>query len=211
MADIKITCPQCGKTIIVSEFIDTDSLICHFCGEKLKKHESISTKTKLSIQTHPIKEADIPADNIIRADETTPQIEKKKEKAKGKSIIIHSLVSWILFIIVGGIMWKMRYGNGLTQSHMKMLAQYGPFIVIGFHSIIVVTAWKVSVFQGILCLLVPFYSLYYLFIISDNFFMRAVVAGLLIGVGEDSLLSFQKIIVQMFNYIDHWIRTVVLE
>ncbi len=75
MADIKITCPKCDKTIMVSEFVNTDSFICHFCGEKLKKPESVSTKTKLSIQTHKIEKAD----NIIRADEETPRIEKKKE------------------------------------------------------------------------------------------------------------------------------------
>jgi hypothetical protein len=66
-------------------------------------------------------------------------------------------------------------------------------------------AFSDTVFQGILCLLVPFYSYYYLFFISDAFMVRAVAGGLLVGIAQDSMFVFQREAIRIITTVNDWI------
>jgi hypothetical protein len=46
--------------------------------------------------------------------------------------------------------------------------------------------------QGILCLFIPGYSFYYLFGVTDEFYLRAIVAGLLVGIGQDAAIQLKE-------------------
>jgi hypothetical protein len=115
--------------------------------------------------------------------------------------------AWLLFLVVGGGMYYARYMNGLPAPYAAWLPAYGPYVIILLHIVIILTAFQDTVFQGILCLLIPLYSFYYLFLISDIFYLRALVAGLLVGLGVDSALFFQEVANHTIAVVNAWIAS----
>lgn len=113
--------------------------------------------------------------------------------------MIHHIVSWSIFVVFGGIMGSMRYFGGFSAGDVEIIGQIGPVIVMIIHFTIVVIAFKDSLFNGLLSLLVPFYSFYYLFIIEGNYYVRAIIGGLLIGIGQDSFVIIYQNIINMFS------------
>lgn len=118
-----------------------------------------------------------------------------------------STASWFVFIILAGIMGYLRYGGCLRSAHLSLFGEWGPFVIVAIHVVLVLRAFKDSVFQGILCILIPLYSFYYLFIVSDEFYLRAVVAGILVGVGQDSAPVFQQIFSDTTMHVQRWIAS----
>jgi len=114
---------------------------------------------------------------------------------------------WIVFILIGAGMYALRYMNVLSPPHLRMLIQYGPYVLLFIHIGLVLMALKDAIFQGILCLLIPGYSFYWLYMICDNFAVRAVVAGLLVGIGLDSLEFYQKVFNEIYNAVSTFINT----
>ena len=96
-------------------------------------------------------------------------------------------VWWVVFVLLGAGMYVRRYMDVLSTSHLRTLIKVGPYILLVIHIGLVLMAMKDAIFQGILCLLIPGYSFYWLYLIFDNFMVRAIVAGLLVGIGLDSL------------------------
>lgn len=115
--------------------------------------------------------------------------------------------AWLVFLAVGAAMWFARYGSYLRPEQVGMIKTYGPYVVILLHIIIILTAFQDTVFQGILCIIIPFYSFYYLFLVSDAFYLRALGAGLLIGIGVDSALFFQTVANQAIDKANAWIAS----
>ena len=73
--------------------------------------------------------------------------------------------------------------------------------------LIVLKAFQDSVLQGILCLLIPGYSFVYLFFMSDDFYARAVLGGLLIGMAKDSYLFYEQYALTLYNAINAWLAS----
>jgi hypothetical protein len=122
-------------------------------------------------------------------------------------LVRSTVLAWVLFLVLGATMWFLRYYAGAPAQYAMMLKDYGPYIVIVLHVVIVLTAFQDTVFQGILCLLIPFYSFYYLFLVSDSFYLRAVGAGLLVGVGVDSASFFQAHVGKWVDAVSGWIAS----
>ena len=223
MADIEAKCPQCGKVIMVSEFADLARLTCRACNSPFKKPESAAapviapppkSTSKLRVQrdTPPTPAAtQEPAQATARQDGTggervVARIERK-ENADKPVHVRQNLYSWLIFIILGGACGYLRYGNGLSPDWLAMFAEYGWIIMVAFHIIVVLKAFKDSVFQGVLCLLIPFYSLYYLFAVSDDFYMRSAIGGLLVLVGQDGAEHFRILFGGWFKAAGDWIQS----
>jgi len=101
----------------------------------------------------------------------------------------------------------LRYGDVPATRHLEIMQQYGPLVITAFHILAVLKAFQDSVFQGILCLLIPFYSFIYLFFVNDDFYARAVVAGLLVGIAQDSYLFFQTKIIVIYHAVSAWLAS----
>jgi hypothetical protein len=101
----------------------------------------------------------------------------------------------------------LRYGGFLPAEYLSWFPTYGPYAILVVHVILVLMAFKDGIFQGILCLLIPMYSFYYLFIVTDQFYFRAVVAGLLVGVGVDSAVFFQAKFLDVAEEVRGWIAS----
>ena len=211
MADIDITCQKCGTKTTISEFADDSNLKCVSCNESLEKpggliQDATKHKTDDTIATIPSKsklrvarrkketaeaESQSSLKNIVEEaessnDETGDKLKlRPKVKAK-KSGINNTILAFLLFLVLGVGTGYLRYGDVLPANIIELSIQHSWIVFLVFHVTITLKAMTDNIMQGILCLLVPGYSLFYLFAISDNFYMRAAVAGILIGIGQDA-------------------------
>jgi len=199
----------------VSEFVDIEQMTCNACGEPLKKPETAPAlqKTKPSIKktlSLANKEPETKPDESTEP--TKWQISQKALKdsrPKEETHSSHLMWSSLIFFILGGVMLYLRYCGGYlsTKSSIDMIRVYGPIAFIIIHIIIIIKAFKDTVFQGVLCMIIPFYSIYYLFAVSDDFYMRAIVGGLMVGIGQDTAMVFNEEIQRTIKSISDWIAS----
>ena len=216
MADISITCQKCGTKTTISEFADDSNLKCNSCNEALEKpgglvqdatkHKTadivapIPSKSKLRVVRRKKKTAEAESQsslkNIVEEaesnnDETGDKLKlRPKVKAK-KSGINHTILAGLLFLVLGVGSGYLRYGDLLPDNIIVLSVQYSWIVFLVFNVMITLKAMTDNIMQGILCLLIPGYSLFYLFAISDNFYLRATVAGILIGIGQDAAVELK--------------------
>lgn len=128
---------------------------------------------------------------------------RRKARGWARSILLSSAV----FVLLGGAMGYLRYAGGLSPDALTMMRRYAPFVGLAVHAIVLVMTFEDSVYAGILAFLIPPYAYYHLFFVSDNFLMRAVVAGVLVGVGEDSGVALYHLSIQAYDKVIDWIDT----
>lgn len=118
----------------------------------------------------------------------------------------NTVASWIVFFVVGGITGFLRYGESASTAEItSMMIEYGKWLVLVVYVFIVLAAFKDAVFQGILALLVPFYGFYWLFFVSDAFMMRALVGGMMVGLGQDFCTWFNVTAQATMSKVQTWI------
>ena len=123
-----------------------------------------------------------------------------KSNRLGGGYLIGSIIT---FVIVGGLCGLLRYSNVLGPSSVELIKQYGPYLMLGIHAFIFFYACKESIFTGLLCLVAPGYGLYYTFFVSDSFYARAVIGGLLVGIGVDSAGFYFDLFGQACEWVDY--------
>ena len=116
-------------------------------------------------------------------------------------------ISWAVLILLGTLMGFLRYGHLLTLDQLDFMRAVGPYAILVIHITLIMMAYQDTVFQGILATLVPLYSFYWLFIISDAFLIRAAVAALLVGIGQDSAAFYQSFFNQYAAVVRDWIAS----
>jgi len=211
MADIQITCPKCSKTVTVSEFTDPANLTCHACGEPLKKpdllpkQKSKPTAKKAAIEETNAETAQTPEGQGVGGNWQLTQQAAIKKRPKERFHMSPPIWGWVIFVFLGGLMAYLRYFGGFLADNTDMIRTYGPIVVITIHVMIVVKAFRDSVFQGVLCFLVPLYSLYYLFFVADDFYLRGITGGLLIGIGQESAAVFNEEFQRVMKMASDWI------
>lgn len=209
MADLDIKCSKCGTEVKISEFVDVKGLVCRKCGEKLRKPEAVLTTTKRTALTFRSEEK---IEEQAAKDDAPPkewQFNKTTEKKPERAAPInkHHLYSWLVFFALGGLMFFLRYRGGLSEPNLAMMKQYGPWVLLAVYYTVALLAFKDTVFQGILCFLIPLYPFYYLYMVSDSFYLRAVVLGLLIGLGQDSAVVYLEWWKGIFAYVQNFLAT----
>jgi hypothetical protein len=226
MSDIVLTCPACRKTRTISEFSDQTAQTCRHCGaaiapttQQATAHAAENARPGLKVARRRTQSnagtpssagapAVTPLPAPVEADEgPAPASGKIAGPAlrKERRLVSHAWIAMALFLVIGGAMWRLRYHNLLPPKYLAYSAEYAWIVVIGMHAAIVLRAMTESFFQGILCLLVPGYSLYYLFAVTDAFYTRAIVAGLLIGIGQDAALRINEHATRITSVVQTWI------
>ncbi len=165
---------------------------------KLAKQQREQLETEAEPPPAKGKQPKAPAETFKADDLLNPKTlelhPKTKTRRKGTS---HTLLAFLLFAVIGVATGYLRYGSEMNlpgSEHLPVqlitdLMEYAWGGILLLNLIVVVKAMSDNMFQGILCLLVPGWSLVYLMFISDNFYLRAVVAGCLIGIGQDGGLQ----------------------
>ncbi len=233
MPDIAITCSKCETITTVSEFVDETKLKCRKCGGRLEKpgaltaaiarHEATTSTEQPPTPTQrgglrlakrnreytPIpKTGDEPITPIMPIpppEVQTGSLELRPQIKDDKKHINHTLIASLLFVILGGAMGYLRYGGVLRPHILDMAIEYSWIAFMIFHVMIVLKAMTDSILQGVLCLFVPGYSLFYIFTISDDFYLRAIFAGLLVGIGQDTAFKLNIYALKIINIVHSFI------
>lgn len=196
MADIELKCVNCDTVVRISEFADVEAVVCKKCGGKLQKpgKAAVPSANKPRPTIRATKPEEVNQGPVVenaeewRFHKTIKQSKAKAAESDKQPLITHHVLSWVLFVILGTAMGFMRYGNVLSAGDFATMQQNGVYVLIAFYILIILRAFKDTIFQGILCVLIPGYGFFYLFFVSDDFYGRAVVMALLIGLGQDAAL-----------------------
>jgi hypothetical protein len=215
MADLSITCTKCKAVTVVSEFVDEAHLKCSECGAALEKPGALEQaalssaknaaaplpRSKLRLrkntETDPLQEDATPDDSAIKniiqaADEDAQDSLDLRPEVKSGGGVPHALLAGLIFLVLGGALGYLRYGGVLPEKYLTYSVEYAWIAALVIHFLIVIKAMTENMMQGILSLLIPGYSLYYLFGVSDSFYLRAVVGALLIGIGQDAAVMLRE-------------------
>ena len=206
MADVQVTCASCGKTVKLSEFVDRSTAKCRDCGAPLDVPVTPPKHQKPKVRPY------VAAEHAAHF-EPPPEPSKKemrkagrKRQAKLKGKVQHAMIAAVIFVVLGTAAGLCRYGGILPQRYLDFWRLEAIWVFLAFHILILLKAIKESVFQAILCLLVPGYSLYFVFLRCDDFYLRAVVAALLIGGGQDGLELFTEYWQEAIAWVDYMLR-----
>jgi hypothetical protein len=228
MADIEITCSQCATVTTVSEFVDDSNLKCRKCGTPIEKPGNPKTAAgkpgsdappsptqsglrlaKREREYTPLPEnADgeiVPIVPPPPPEDRSGSLELRPTIKDDKSHVNHAAIAAALFVVLGGGMGYLRYGGILRPDILVLMAEYAWVVFALFHIMIVLKSMTDSMLHGILSLFVPGYSLFYIFTISDDFYLRAILAGVLVGIGQDAAYKLNIYALEIANYVHAFI------
>lgn len=131
-----------------------------------------------------------------------------KEHEQRVEVFSHHRISWLIFITLAGLAYFARYGaGGLYAPQIKAYADYCAWAIVAMNVVIIAVSAKDSIFQSVLGLLIPGYSFYWLFLVSDNFYLRAIFGGILIAIGQDGGLVIQEVLAGWFKTVNSFISS----
>lgn len=224
MADITVTCTRCDGTLKVSEYADIDILKCRLCGAPMKKPGGHGAGEEATEKTPAVRlatpKAPPKAETLTDAERAAmdnhrkvrsffprllsrpPKVSRRRSQGKPTSVIRY----WALFIAVLLISAAIRWGNVISSPSTFDGMIDAALIFFGFlHLVMVTEAFRDDIFQGILCVFIPFYSLYYLVRLTDSLWLRAIGVGLLIPFGYDLMDFLTEVSIHTYTFISEWI------
>jgi hypothetical protein len=208
MADLQATCPKCSKTSTFSEFVSDEALMCRGCGAELPRPQRSDPKPKPRVKTIVPGASEAPNEDTRPPTDAAPLWPgRHRPRQQGRAKVRHHIYAWLVFFVLGGAATYLRYGGGLPPAYLGQLQRYAAVGLIACHLIVMIKAFEDSVYQGILCLLVPFYTLYYVFAVTDAVYLRAVMGAVLIAVGQDGFMSIQERAFAFSEKIRAWIAS----
>jgi DNA-directed RNA polymerase subunit RPC12/RpoP len=232
MADIAYECADCDSTRMVSEFADPEKIRCTACGSTMYKQGSKPAKVtkdkdldntgaeqanttkasrlKLARPTPP-PPADEPPGEVKSVKELEPEkkrapLELHPKIKKKRPMVSQPVLALLLFVVIGGISGFLRFGGRIPPEQLEPIMEYAWVGVLALQILIVLKALSLDMMQGVLCIFIPGYSIIFLGM-SDQFFHKAIIFGLLVGIGLDG--GFQLIEFWMigFNAVQNFINS----
>ncbi len=237
MADVSYDCPACGVTRMVSEFADPEKIKCATCGvlmrrpggereDTLRPQEgdanqpttgasppltSAGKPQRLKLartRTAPPPPADTdpaPEKPVFPPPPSAP-LELHPKKKHNKPLVSQPLLALLVFLLVGGISGFLRYGGILPPDLLGLVLPHAWMGVLFLHIVITIKALSSDMMQGILCIVIPGWSLIYL-VLSDQFFLKAIILGILVGIGEDGGFQILGFAERTFASIQEFIHS----
>jgi hypothetical protein len=216
MADITITCKSCSATLTLSEYAKPDNLLCPACKAPLTMPSPVELKSDRFLPEH-LRQAkaqaaesatpDLPA---VQLKDIATQIHNNRRKRVRMETVMPTLKAFVLFALLAGILSYLRYFDGyqliLEPSDLDSFRFGGAIAILFFHVVIVIEASTQNFLTGLLCLLLPGYSIYYLFTESDSFWLRAIVMALVVAFGPDFVFYVKDYALAVFNFISAWLE-----
>ncbi len=226
MADITITCQNCGNVITVSEYVSADFLVCMKCQTKVaipsrEVIAPVTQKLKVMAEKPPEPPPPVPVPDKKgkkKSGKTTSEaprdvrqfLPKARKRVRNRQVSNFQVrvLPWLLFFLLSIVLGVVRFVPGILDAATLKTVISGGVIVLTFLYITVICyAFSDDSFFGILCLIIPGYPLYYLFIQSDQMVFRGVMAALMVAFGWDTALAAADLWSSMYASISHWIAT----
>jgi hypothetical protein len=229
MADITITCETCGNTLSVSEYAKSEDLKCTTCGTELNRPHPVTPRTdddadsgrpalKLAKREAPEPVVEVPEEPSAPGEgKATPQpviasIEQTRKFTaaidKPKRSISGTFIGWALLVLIGVPLawWRYRIVGGVQLEALNTFGRtWGPAVLLPFHLTVCVFAFRDEFFVGIMCVLVPFYSLIHIFGRTDLAAVRVPLTLFLIAMGPETMAGTAYYLSETYHEISAWI------
>ncbi len=209
MADIVLVCAKCRAQKTLSEYVSAAGLACDGCGTPLQRTGTPSDRPSLrslTVRAHeePVAQSAPTTQERAAILARFPEGRRRRRQREGPTDRMVLVLSWLLFVGLAGALWFARYRLVLGAQHHEMLVNAGMLGVAFMHLYVMSLAFTEDFFHGVLCLFVPGYTLYYLFLVTDAFYTRAVCAALLVAFGLDSFQFANTHLHDIYDYITRW-------
>lgn len=189
MADIQVTCTNCGHAQRISEYATRGSISCVECGTGLEIPELKSQsglklrqaggpdKPFLTDPPEPKKsvrrdaKVDAPDGGILE------DVYKVRKRPKG----VKAFGSWVAFFaLTGFLLWmqtQVRDDPSMLNTYNWVRGIVGGLVYL----LVIVVAFEDHLWQGLLALLIPPYCLYYALIRLDAYFLRNIFLAVVVA------------------------------
>ena len=207
MADIVLKCVACGKKNKVSEYASSETLVCASCHHALDIPMLEKTSGKLQMRRIESQQAetltgevkDHAAEEKIRLASAVASaavlgnVHKVRETVKHP----HAFWSYLTFLLVCGILVGLQY---MLKQRPDLMETY-EWARIGFSAIgavlLLVVAFEDSAFQGLLCLFVLPYAIYYAAVRLETYWIQGIFMGVVVALcAELYFMPRQAVITQ---------------
>ena len=209
MSDVTAKCAKCGKERLVSEFVDSASLVCPDCGTALEVDTTGASRTRALPRILGLKPKEQVEQEAAAAAKRRPKFRPKHGSLLarvGSQGISDLAISWILLCLLAPTLTYLRWGDILSPDTLKSYITCGLIVFGVFYLVVVVEAFSQEVFDGMLALFLPPFTVWYLFAKSDSFSLRAIIVSLGIAFGYDIVTVVGGEMVTLFIAINNWIQ-----
>lgn len=214
MSDVAVKCTHCGLEVRVSEFVDQNTLVCSACGHRLPPPRSTQIKSQRAVRP---REWTDPAlvEAAAGADAAAPpkkrRWRRRRDPMKMSWGLTEQIGSWVMFFVLAPLLVYLRFAGVYEGPALESCKYYGMIGFGVFYLVIVIEALKEDMFDGLLCVFVPFYPLFYLFTRSGSLYLRALMAGFVLGFGYDVFMLVYAVMGECIKNVNEWIQHGALE
>lgn len=203
MGDIGLKCTACGREFKVSEFIAQEQVSCPGCAAPVPvvRPESNQPRLQLKEEMQPVepekaRAEPAPKDSRGLAEGEGQRLLEEIHRTPPPSRIPAWLATWVGFLVVGGVLIGLQYllREGYPQGSYYLQVRNSVGILI--YLLTLLAAFNDSSMQGLLCLVVPPYLVYYVLVRTESRLLRGAFVALLLALGtelyflpRDSLLA----------------------
>jgi hypothetical protein len=227
MSDIIVTCAQCGNNITISEYVTAEVITCMKCKAQVpipvRTPDPTPAAPKLKIALAKAPEpppAPIPPPPVKldrkaakaaakkNVQQYLPQGGKKRIRARKISTFEIKVLPWLVFVgLLLAFGWMRHVPGALAPDIHPQFIQGGIWALLLLHVSVICLAFGDDAFSGILCFIIPGYTIYYLFTQADQILLRALVAALLIVFGWDFVIAAGAFWNEVYTNVSGWIAT----
>ena len=191
MADIVVKCVSCGGENKVSEYASSETLVCVSCHHALempavetksgrlhmRKLEGQRTETLTGENKDNTVAEKVRIESAVASAAVLSNVHKVRETVKRP----HAFWSYLTFLIVCGTLVGLQYMMKQRPDLMETYewARIG-FSVIG-SVLLLVVAFQDSTFQGLLCLLLLPYAIYYAAVRLETYWIQGIFMGVVVA------------------------------
>ena len=191
MADVILKCLECGKENKISEYASPETRICASCHHALQIPEQEKKSARLQMRRIENRQAetltggiaDYVLDEKVRrefshtAADVLSDIHKMRKKVKHP----HAFWGYLTFLIASGILIGLQYQ---MKQHPDLIQTY-ELVRIGISAIgailLLIAAFQDNTFQGLLCLFVLPYAIYYVAVRLESYWLRGILLGIIVA------------------------------
>lgn len=215
MADITITCGTCGNRITISEYVDAEFMTCMKCRTKVpvprkKAEQAPAAQLKLAAGMRGAPEPDAAAPHkgltlVEEVQQNTPFMKRMRKRPRRAYSRIATIGACAVFALLAGGLLYLRFWAPLPPGKHALMINAALWALALMHLSVIVAAFSEDIFHGIMTVLVPGYTIYYLFAHIDRYFQRAIVAALLLAFGVDAFRVVAGFVHDSYAGISTWL------
>ena len=191
MADIVLKCVACGGENKISEYASSETLVCASCHHALempalesksgklqmRRLEGQTTETLTGAASGNAAEEKVRIESAVASAAILRDVHKVRETVKRP----HAFWSYLTFLMTAGILVGLQY---LMKQRPELMETY-EWVRIGFSVIgsvlLLIVAFQESTFQGLFCLLLLPYAIYYAAVRVEIYWIQGIFMGVVVA------------------------------